>query len=95
MEHARDIFCSNMTNNDPPIKFEVGKNVEKAGTYAAPDNPDNPVYVAANWKAADGQDCPTMNFEDNEDAYYLCQDRLDVAIQNCKRRLTTMLGCRD
>lgn len=86
MTHARDIFCSNMTLNEPPIKFELGENNTKAGTYTAPDNVNNPIFISVRWRADAGSDCPTMDFSKNEDgeAYHLCQDRLNVPIHSCE-----------
>lgn len=87
MDHARDTFCANMTNNDPPIRFELGQTELQYGSYASPSNPNNPIYVAASWDAAAaGANCPAMSFAKNDDggAYRLCQERMDVVIHNCE-----------
>ena len=86
LSHARDQFCSNMTNNVPPIVFESGGDNHKVGYYTAPDNADFPIRVSATWTSLDNTKCKTFDFSQNEDGvmYKLCQKALGIPINDCK-----------
>ncbi len=82
--HARNTFCANMTQNDPPIVLEPGSHVNMLGTYVALDNVDYPISLSAKWGALDDSECPTLNLGTNDDAGSLCSERIATIISNCK-----------
>ena len=95
-EHAINTFCGNLTNNSTPIVFKPGSDTGKDGVYAPPDNIPGPIQVAAEWTSADDSDCPTTDFGDGDNGakLQLCQNRLTIAIDNCKWSIVAFMGIR-
>lgn len=90
MADARDAFCEKMKKFDPPIKFEPGTPDYRQLIFTPQNNIYHKIRVSANWTAGANSDCEEFHFSSKNGQIggkkpeKVCQERVDVPIQNCR-----------